>query len=144
MGQLLQDIRYGVRTLLKSPAFTIVAVLTLALGIGANTAIFSVVQTVLLQPLPYPEPDRLVEISNNYLPQFPQLGISPGDFNDWRRESKTVSEMAVYSSISQGFNLVGAGDSQRVQASYASASLFPLLGIKPVAGRAFVPEEDKA
>lgn len=144
MGRLLQDVRYGIRALLKSPAFSIVAILTLALGIGANTAIFSVVQNVLLQPLPYPEPDRLVEISNDYLPAFSHLGISPGDFNDWRRQSTTTSDMAVYSSISQGFNLIGEGESQRVQASYASASLFPMLGIKPVVGRSFVPEEEKA
>lgn len=143
MGRLLQDVRYGLRTLLKSPGFSIVAILTLALGIGANTAIFSVVQSVLLQPLPYPEPDRLVEISNDYLPAFSHLGISPGDFNDWRRQSATVSEMAIYSSISQGFNLIGEGESQRVQASYVSASLFPILGIKPVVGRSFVPEEEK-
>ena len=144
MGKLLQDVRYGLRTLLKSPGFSIVAILTLALGIGANTAIFSVVQNVLLQPLPYPEPDQLVEISNDYLPAFSHLGISPGDFSDWRRQSTTVSEMGVYSSIAQGFNLIGDGESQRVQASYASASLFPMLGIKSVVGRSFVPEEEKA
>jgi predicted permease len=144
MGALLQDVRYGIRTLLKSPGFTVVAVLTLALGIGANTAIFSVVQSVLLRPLPYPQPDLLVEISNNYLPAFAHLGLSPGDYADWRRQATTVSEMGAYSSIPQGFNLLGDGDPERVQGSYASASFFPMLGIKPMAGRSFVPEEDKA
>jgi predicted permease len=144
MGALLQDVRYGIRTLLKSPGFTVVAVLTLALGIGANTAIFSVVQSVLLRPLPYPQPDLLVEISNNYLPAFAHLGLSPGDYADWRRQVTTVSEMGAYSSIPQGFNLLGDGDPERVQGSYASASFFPMLGIKPMAGRSFVPEEDKA
>jgi putative ABC transport system permease protein len=144
MGSLLQDFRYGIRTLLKSPGFTVVSVLTLALGIGANTAIFSVVQSVLLRPLPYPQPDRLVDISNNYLPVFAHLGLSPGDYADWRRQASTASEMGAYSSISQGFNLLGDGDAERVVGSYASASLFPMLGIKPVAGRSFVPEEDKA
>ncbi len=144
MGALLQDVRYGIRTLLKSPGFTVVAVLTLALGIGANTAIFSVVQSVLLRPLPYPQPGHLVEISNNYLPAFAHLGLSPGDYADWRRQATAVSEMGAYSSIPQGFNLLGDGDPERVQGSYASASFFPMLGIKPMAGRSFVPEEDKA
>jgi putative ABC transport system permease protein len=144
MGRLLQDIRYGIRTLLKNPAFTLVAVLTLALGVGANTAIFTVVQSVLLQPLPYPQPDRLVEVSNSYQPILPSIGLSPGDFSDWRRQASTVSDMSAYTTIAQGFNLVGSGESQRVQASYASASLFPMLGIRPVAGRSFVPDEDKA
>ncbi len=144
MGALLQDVRYGIRTLLRSPGFTVVAVLTLSLGIGANTAIFSVVQSVLLRPLPYPQPDLLVDISNNYLPAFAHLGLSPGDYADWRRQASTVSEMGAYSSISQGFNLLGDGDPERVLGSYASASLFPMLGIKPVVGRSFVSEEDKA
>lgn len=144
MGNLLQDIRYGIRTLLKSPGFTIVAALTLALGIGANTAIFSIVQNVLLRPLPYSQPEQLVDVSNNYLPTVPHIGLSPGDFADWRRQARSLSEMGAYVSISQGFNLVGNGQPQRVQGSYASASLFPLLGIHPVVGRAFLAEEDRA
>jgi putative ABC transport system permease protein len=138
-----QDIRYAIRMLAKNPGFTLIAVLTLALGIGANTAIFSVVQDVLLRPLPYPEPGRLVEISNSYAPTVPYIGLSPGDYADWSRQATTLSEMGAYTSISEGFNLIGAGDTQRVQGSYASASFLPMLGIRPVVGRSFLPEEDK-
>ena len=107
MGNLSQDIRYGIRTLAKNPGFTIVAVLTLALGIGANTAIFSVVQNVLLRPLPYPEPDQLIEIFNTYPPQVPRGGLSPGDYADWKQQNRSFSEMDAYVRISQGFNLTG-------------------------------------
>jgi predicted permease len=144
MGNLLQDIRYGIRTLAKNPGFTIVAVLTLALGIGANTAIFSVVQNVLLRPLPYAEPDQLVEIFNTYPPQVPRGGLSPGDYADWKQQNQSFSEMGAYVRISQGFNLTGDGEPQRVLASYASAGLFPMLGAHVVTGRSFVPEEDRA
>jgi putative ABC transport system permease protein len=140
---LFQDVRYAIRMLAKNPAFTLVAVLTLALGIGANTAIFSVVQNVLLHPLPYPEADHLVEISNSYPPNIPKIGLSPGDYADWAREATTISAMGAYTSISQGFNLTGAGDTQRVQGSYASASFFPMLGVRPVAGRSFNSDEDR-
>jgi putative ABC transport system permease protein len=144
MGILLQDVRYGIRTLTKNPGFTIVAVLTLALGIGANTAIFSVVQSVLLRPLPYPQPENLVEIWNTYPPQVPQIGLSPGDYADWREQNKSFSEMGAYIGISQGFNLTGEGEPQRVLTSYATAGLFPMLGVRAIAGRSFVSEEDRA
>src|ERR1700730_8467769 len=144
MGNLLQDIRYGIRTLAKNPGLTIVAVLRLALGIGANTAIFSVVQNVLLRPLPYPEPEQLVEIFNTYPPQVPRGGLSPGDYADWKQQNQSFSEMGAYVRISQGFSLTGEGEPLRVLASYASAGLFPMLGAHVVAGRSFVPEEDRA
>ncbi|HEY6265085.1 MAG TPA: ABC transporter permease [Candidatus Acidoferrum sp.] len=144
MENLLQDIRYGLRTLAKNRGFAIVAVLTLALGIGANTAIFSVVQNLLLRPLPYPQPESLVEIWNTYLPQVPRGGLSPGDYGDWRREAKSFSEMGAYANVSHGFNLTGDGEPQRVLVGYASSSLFPMLGAQVVAGRSFVPEEDRA
>lgn len=96
MENLLQDIRYGIRTLAKNPGFTVVAVMTLALGIGANTAIFSVVESVLLRPLPYPQPESLVQIWNTYLPQIPQIGLSPGDYTDWRQQNASFSEMGAY------------------------------------------------
>jgi putative ABC transport system permease protein len=141
---LLQDIRYGIRTLAKNPGFTAVAVLTLALGIGANTAIFSVVENLLLRPLPYPQPERLLEIANTYLPQIPKAGLSPGDYVDWRRQNASFSEMGTYAKILQGFNLSGEGEPQRVQAAYVDSGLFSMLGVRPVAGRSFVPEEDRA
>jgi len=144
LGFLMQDIRYGARTLAKNPGFTIVAVLTLALGIGANTAIFSVVENVLLRPLPYTEPGRLVEIWNTYPPQVPRAALSPGDYADWRQEAKSFSEMGAYTNVSHGFNLTGEGDSRRVLAGYASSSFFPMLGVRVVAGRSFVAEEDHA
>jgi len=143
LENLRQDIRYGIRTLGKNPGFTVIAVLTLALGIGANTAIFSVVENLLLRPLPYPQPERLVEIANTYLPQIPRAGLSPGDYADWRRQNASFSEMGAYAKILQGFNLSGEGEPQRVQAAYADAGLFPLLGIRSVVGRLFVPEEDR-
>jgi putative ABC transport system permease protein len=142
MGNLVQDLRYALRILRKSPSFTMVAALTLALGIGANTAIFSIVQNVLLRPLPYPQPERLVEISNNYPPTVPEIGLSPGDYADWKRQATTLSGMAAYTSIPQGFNLTGDGEAQRVQASYASSSFLPLLGIRPASGRVFLPQDD--
>ena len=144
MENLLQDIRYGLRTLAKNPGFTAVAVLTLALGIGANTAIFSVVQNLLLRPLPYPHPEQLVEIANSYLPQVPKAGLTPGDYTDWRRQNSSFSEMGAYTKILQGFNLSGDGEPQRIQAGYADSGIFPMLGIRPVVGRSFFPEEDRA
>ena len=135
MENLLQDVRYGIRTLAKNRGFTAVAVLTLALGIGANTAIFSVVQNLLLRPLPYPHPEQLVEIDNTYLPQVPKGGLSPGDYADWRRQNASFSEMGAYAKIPQGFNLSGDGEPQRIQVAYADSGLFPMLGILPVVGR---------
>jgi putative ABC transport system permease protein len=140
---LLQDIRYGLRALAKNPGFTAVAVLTLALGIGANTAIFSVVENLLLRALPYAQPERLVGIWNTYPPQVPKAGLSPGDYADWRRQNVSFSEIGAFATNSQGFNLAGEGEPQRVEAGYADSGLLPMLGIRPVAGRAFFAEEDR-
>ena len=144
MENILQDIRYSFRTLSKNPGFAAVAVLTLALGIGANTAIFSVVENVLLRPLPYPQPENLVQIWNTYQPQVPRAALSPGDYADWGKQNASFSEMGAYVQLTRGFNLTGEGEAQRVLGSYASASLFPMLGIKLAAGHYFVPEEDRA
>src|SRR5487761_958191 len=143
MGTLWQDLRYGLRMLAKTPGFTAVAVLTLALGIGANTAIFSVIQSVLLRPLPYDHPEQLIEIWNTYLPAVPLGGLSPGDFEDWKKEATTVSEMAGYSWVQQGANLTGDGSPQRVELGYATSNLFPMLGENPVVGHFFTPAEDR-
>jgi putative ABC transport system permease protein len=146
MEPLWKELRYAVRSLRKTPAFTAVAVLTLALGIGANTAIFSIVQGVLLRPLPYTHPENLVQIWNSYslLPAFPQVELSPGDFHDFHATAASFSDMAAYVNIPQGFNLTGQGEAERVEARYANSGFFPLLGIQPLAGRAFIAEEDKA
>jgi putative ABC transport system permease protein len=143
MEALWQDLRHAFRALRKSPGFTAVAVLTLGLGIGANTAIFSVVENVLLRPLPYRDPGALVQVWNTYLPQFPQAANSPGDFQDFHRQATSFSDMAAFVDIPEGFNLTGEGEPQRLEARYATSGFFPMLGIQPVAGRAFHPEEDK-
>ena len=107
MGTLWGDVQHAFRALRKSPGFTVVAVLTLGLGIGANSAIFSVVESVLLKPLPYRDPGSLVEVWNTYLPQFPQAPLSGGDFQDFRREAGSFSGMACYVDIPDGLNLTG-------------------------------------
>ncbi len=143
MENLWQDLRHGFRALRKSPGFTAVAVLTLGLGIGANTAIFSVVESVLLRPLPYRDPHALVQIWNTYLPQFPQVPNSAGDFQDFRRQASSFSGMAAYIDIPRGYNLTGEGEPERLEARLATSGLFPLLGSRPVVGRTFAPEDDK-
>jgi putative ABC transport system permease protein len=141
---LIQDLRYALRALAKNPGFTAVAILTLALGIGANTAIFSVVESLLLRALPYPQPERLVQIWNTYPPQVPKAGLSPGDYADWRAQNASFSEIGGYSVNTVGFNLSGEGEPQRIEAGYADAGLFPMLGLRPAAGRGFLPEENRA
>jgi predicted permease len=140
MGALLQDVRYGVRMLVKNPGFTAIAILTLTLGIGANTALFSVVNGVLLNALPYWQPDRLVAVYSR-TPEFDRSSISYPNFLDWLRENRSFSDLAAYRG--DNFNLTGVGDPERVSAEMLSASFFPLLGVKPVLGRAFRPEEDQ-
>jgi predicted permease len=140
LEQLLQDIRFGLRTLRESPGFTAVAILTLALGIGANTAIFSVVNGVLLNPLPFPEPDRLVTVDASK-PNFPQGSISYPNFLDWRRINQSFSFFAV--SRSTGYLLTGAGDADELNAAVVTSDFFPMLGVKPVLGRWFTPSEDE-
>src|ERR1700739_4519621 len=143
LDSLVKDIRYALRNLSRTPGFAAVALLTLALAIGANTAIFSVVESVLLRPLPYPHPENLVEIWNTYPPQVPRGGLSPGDYADWHQQATSFSEMGAYGNTSKGFNLTGEGDAQRVLVGYASSDLFPMLGVRVVAGRSFVPEENR-
>jgi predicted permease len=143
LEQLWQDIRFGLRMLRKNPGFTAVAVLTLALGIGANTAIFSVVNAVLLRSLPFHDADKLVAISETY-PHIPELGASAADFADWRMRAHSLRELAAYNltSIPQSTMVVN-GAAQDVRGAIISANLFPLLGIAPATGRNFLPEEDK-
>jgi predicted permease len=145
LESLAQDMRFALRMLRKNPGFTVVAILTLALGIGANTAIFSIVNVALLRPLPYVNPSNLVRVWNTYLPAWPQLGLSPGDFQDFQQRSRDFSEMAAYVSLptSSGFNLTGQGDPQRVTTAYATSNFFSMLGLRPIVGRFFAPTEDK-
>ncbi len=144
MGALWHDLKYAVRVLRKNPGFTAVAVLTLALGIGATTAVFSVIQDVLLQRLPYQDPESLVEVWNTYFPAYPQIGLSGADFENWRQQLHYLSEMAAYRFVGRGFNVTGEGEPERLDATYATSNLFPLLGIRPVAGHTFGPEDDKS
>jgi len=140
METLLQDVRYGLRMLRKSPGFTVVAVITLALGIGANTAIFSVVNGVLLNPLPYPQPEQLVALYQRTV-QFSEASIPYPDFLDWQRENRSFSALAAYRH--EDFNLTGIGEPERLKGEMVSATFFPLLGVKPVVGRTFTESEDQ-
>ncbi len=147
LEDLWQDVRFGLRMLRRNPGFTTVVILTLALGIGANTTVFSVVDAILLRPLPYADPSRLVEVLNSYhsasVANFPRVGLSPGDYADWRRQATLFSDLAAYTDGTDQFDMTGLAEPQRVGAVYASSNLFPLLGVRPVAGRNFVPGEDK-
>lgn len=140
LENLIQDIHFGFRMLRKSPGFTAVAVLTLALGIGANTALFSVVNGVLLNPLPYPHPEQLVEVAA-VAPPFPESSMSYPNFLDWARENHTFDSIAAYRV--HDFNLTGWGEAQQVRAMQVSASFFPILGYSPLIGRNFTSDEDK-
>jgi len=140
MGKLIEDIRYGLRLLRKSPGFTIVTVLTLALGIGVNTAIFSVVNGVLLNPLPFPHPRELVTLHESK-PNFETGSISYPNFRDWQKENHTFSALAVARRYS--FSLTGTGEAEQVNAEFLSSDFFPLLGVRPLMGRFFAPNEDQ-
>src|ERR1039457_6647144 len=128
MGTFWQDIRYGFRMLAKRPGITLVAVLTLALGVGANTAIFSVVDAVLLRPLPYKQPDRLVFLTEDSH-QVPGMSISMADFNDWRATNTVFESMAPYSAART--ILTGNGDPESLQVRQITAGLFPTVGGRP-------------
>ena len=141
LAVLLQDLRFGLRMLAKNPGFTAVAVITLALGIGANTAIFSVVSAVLLRPLPFSNPEQLVEVWSTRLGWEVNDNASYPDFADMRARNHVFSHMASYNM--DGFTLTGAGEAMHVSGAIVSAELFPLLGVKPFLGRMFLPDEDK-
>lgn len=142
---LWQDVQYGSRLLLKSPSFTLAAVLTLALGIGSATAIFSVVNSILLRPLPYGEPDRLVQIWENH----PQLGekipVAPANFLDWQAQGKSFQAMTAYMGPEMGshsiYTVTGAGEPERVQGTMIASNAFSVVGVQPVLGRSFAADE---
>ena len=138
----MNDLRYALRQLRKSPGFTLIAVLTLALGIGANTAIFSVIYAVLLQPLPYPEADKLVILTETSTNQ-PQISVSYPNYLDWRRDNTVFEHLAV--SRRESFNLSGLEGRapEQVQGGLVTASFFKVVGLNPQLGRVFTEEEDR-
>ncbi len=140
LEQFLADVHFGVRALLKNPGFAIVAILTLALGIGANTAIFSVVQGVVLAPLPYPQPNRLVMVLESR-PSLKQLGISYPDFQDWQHGARSFDQMAALTWRS--YDLTGPGISEHLDGMEVSSGFFSTLGVKLVRGHEFSPSEDR-
>lgn len=139
MNTLFLDLRYAARMLAKTPAFAAAAVLTLALGIGASTALFSVVNGVLLSPLPYPDGGRLIAIYD-HSPEFAHAPVSYLNFLDWQRQSKTFSSMAIYRN--QDYSFTGAGPAERVNGFMISAGFFGVLGQRPIIGRDFEPADD--
>src|SRR5579862_787725 len=140
MTSMLQDVRYAIRILAKAPGFTVIAILTLALGIGANTALFSVVDGVLLNPLPYAQPDRLVAVYSRTR-TFTHSFISYPNFLDWVRDNRSFSNLAAFRS--DQFDMTGMGEPERLKAEMVSANFFSTLGVKPVIGRSFLPAEDQ-
>ncbi len=136
----MTDLRYALRQLLKNPGFTVVAILTLALGIGACSAIFSVVNGVLLRPLDYPNADRLVVIRETNLPQFPEFSIAPPNYIDWTKQAQSFQGIAAVARAQ--LNLTGEGEPQRLSALRATANYFDVYGVKPLLGRWFSAEED--
>jgi predicted permease len=137
---IMQDLKFALRMLAKSPAFTAVAILTLALAIGANTALFSVVNGVLLNPLPYPQPAQLVSLYESK-PNFDTGSISYPNFLDWQKDNRTLSAVAVSRGLS--FSLTGLGPAEQVNAQLVTSDFFPILGVKPAAGRTFLTADDQ-
>lgn len=142
MDSLLKDIRYASRGLLKRPGFAVIAIITLALGISANTAIFSVVNGVLLQPLPYPDSSRLVALRDSNLAKQPDSQVAPGNFVEWQKQATVFSALEAYRTVS--YNLTGDGAPERLLAGRVSVGMFKMLGVQPILGRDFLPEEDQA
>ena len=140
LENLLQDLRYGARTLRKSPGFTAVAILTLALGMGANTALFSVVNAVLLNPLPYPQANQLVGLWWDRMPGQ-HSSVTYLNFLDWQKQSTVFSSVSAF--MQDNMIITGAGEPERVDGARISANFFDLLGVKPLLGRSFRAEEDQ-
>jgi predicted permease len=140
---LSQDLRYALRTMLKSRGFTLVAVLSLALGISANTTIFSAINALLFRGLPYQDSDRLVGILNQRLKEGGRQGVSPGDLVNWKRQNTVFDQIELINTFAGKNVLVGAGGSERVGIQYATPGLFRLLGVKPILGRLLLDEDAK-
>ena len=140
MESLIKDIHYGIRGLLKQPVFTAIAVITVALGIGANTAIFSVVNSVLLRPLPYPEPAQLVTLRESNLQSGSQESVTAGNYLDWRAQTKSFESMAAYRY--EAFSVTGVDQPERISGVIANSNLFSVLKVQPLLGRTFVPDDE--
>lgn len=140
---MLADLQFAFRSLRKNPGFTIVAILTLGLGIGASTAMFSVVDSVLLRPLPYAQADRIVHVwEESSAMGFPENTPAPANYYDWKAQSKTLGDMTAL--LRWAYTLTGEGEAARVEGLRATAELFPMLGVKPLLGRVFTDAEDRA
>src|SRR5271154_4719453 len=140
MNRLLQDLRYAVRQLSRNQGFTAVAVLTLALGIGANSAIFSVVYAVLLRPLPFHDPGRLVAVKATQPGRLEDVGVSYPAFLDWRSQNHVFEGLSVFRTDDS--TLTGRGEPAHLTGAVVSANMFSVLGITPAMGRNFLPAED--
>ena len=144
MRTIAADLRYGLRVLLRAPSFAVAVIAVLALGIGANTAIFSIVNTVLLRPLPYDEPDRLVRLFHvppqSTFPNMPTFSVSAANFYDWKREAKLFEGMAIYRF--RQFTLTGLGNPEAVVGGGVGADFFEIVRVRAAQGRVFLPEED--
>lgn len=140
LESFFQDVRFGLRDLRRNPGFAAVAVLTLALGIGATTAIFTVVNAVLLRPLPYPHPEELVYVQQVLGNYGVQAFVYSPESSAWQDRSRSLRQVAAY--MFAQYNLTGGGEPERVSAGMATASFFSLLGVRPVAGRTFLPGDD--
>jgi putative ABC transport system permease protein len=139
LAQVLTDMRYGTRQLLKAPGFTIVAILTLAVGIGATSAIFSVLNGVMLRPLPYPEPERIVRVME-VLPQYGRFAVAPANFLDWRDRNQVFERIGAYTVRNDTF--MGREGPERIPQAFVSWDMFELLGVAPMLGRSFREDED--
>jgi len=142
MDSIIKDIRYGIRSLLKRPGFTAIALIALALGIGANTAIFSLVNAVILQPLPYQDPDRLVWAWGNIQNGGNRASVAPLDYLDYRSQNKTFEHFAAYMGLSA--NLTGSGEPERLTATGVTGNFFDAFGVRPALGRGFTIENEKS
>jgi putative ABC transport system permease protein len=143
MDSIIKDIRYGFRSLLKRPGFTLIALVALALGIGANTAIFSLVNAVVIRPLPFADPDRLVWVYGNIRNGGNRASVSPPDFLDYRNQNKTFEQFAASGTLPLSLNLTGTGDPERLIVSGITGNYFDAFGVVPALGRGFTLENEK-
>src|SRR4051794_7887597 len=145
MRTFLSDARYAVRTWSRNPGFVLIAVVTLALGIGANTTMFSIVSATLLRPLPFPHPEQLVVLWQGQVKDPTSYNIiSLPDYRDWKARSKTLAELAIFDSAGRGYNLTSSGEPEQVSGLRVTASFFRVLGVAPFLGHTFSEADEDA